>query len=149
MLRGKVAAPPQNFHLGDAFVVDGSGAIRVTGAILPDGQAALAVGDSVMVIGTAGTDLGQPVVRDGTITSFGNKPAPLARITTVAEARTANGGAIDAALVQVSGIRISDTTQADPDYEVTVESAVDPADKVVVVIEMSSSAFWFSYVFVR
>lgn len=135
VLRGKLAAPPQNFRTADAFVADTGGALRITGATTPAAQAALAIGDSVMVLGTTGTELGQPVLRNGIVRFLGAKSAPLPRVTTVTEARTAGGGTLDAALVQVSGVRIGDTTMVNPDYHVTLVNANDPDDKVVVVVD--------------
>ncbi len=134
VLKAKILAPPQSFHLEDAFVADTSGALRMPRPTVV-GDGTLAIGDSVRILGLTGLLDGQVVLKEAKITSLGARPIPIVRTTTVAEARTAGGGSLDARLVQVSGIEISDTMVVDPDFHVTVTSVLDPEETLTVVID--------------
>lgn len=125
LVRGRVNAPLQNFRDSSAFIFDSSGTLRVTGARPRTGSAGNLVGDSVLVIGTTGQRSGQGVLQNGIFFTFSNGPAPLPRIITVAEARTAKAGTLDAALIQIGTVKIVDTLTVGPDFIVTV---ADPAD---------------------
>lgn len=125
LVRGRVAAPLQTYHDSSAFIFDTSGALRVTGARPRSGSAGNLVGDSVLVIGTTGQRSGQGVLQNGIFFTYANGPNLLPQIITVAEARTARAGTLDAVLIQIGTVKITDTLTVGPDFIVTV---ADPAD---------------------
>jgi hypothetical protein len=109
MLRGRVVAALQFFGDSTSHLVGGGSALRVTGAVHRPGRTGNNLGDSVAVLGTTGQLAGQPVLLGGLVTSLGEGPAPVAVPVTLAEARTAQNGALDAALVQLPQAAIVDT----------------------------------------
>lgn len=125
MIRGTVVSALQYFHDSSAYVSDPSGSIRITSARHRAGRTGNNVGDSVLVVGTSGSDHGQPVILSGLFTSLGAQPAPIATPTTVVEAHNARNGALDAALVQITLARITDTLTTGPDFLLRI---ADPAD---------------------
>ncbi len=128
MIRGVVVSALQYFHDSSAYVSDPSGRIRITSARHRAGRTGNNVGDSVLVVGTSGTSLGQPVLLAGLFTSLGTQLAPIAAPTTVVEAHNAKNGTLDAALVLITGARITDTLTTGPDFLVRI---ADPADLTV------------------
>lgn len=139
-IRGIVLSPLQAFRDSSAFVWDPTGTIRITRARHRPGRTGNNPGDSVLVLGTTGSDLGQPVLQAGL---FGTLAAAAPRSpveVTVAEARTAKGGSLDAALVQISGAVIADTAAADPDFLVQVASAQNPEELARVLLDQLLAA---------
>jgi hypothetical protein len=135
MIRGKVLAPYQTYLDPQGYVSDATGAIRVTNASQLAGKTASVTGDSVLVVGTTGTDLGQAVLLNGIFSTLGTSSTPVARVITVAQARTALGGTLDAAFVQVGGALISDTTNVLPNYRVNIVDALISTDHVDVLFD--------------
>ncbi len=125
MVRGVVTSPMQALRDSTMFLKDGTGFLRVTQARHRPGRTGNNFGDSVAVLGTTGSSLGQGVLLGGLVSSLGQGPAPTAEVITVEEARTARGGALDAALVQVVGTKVVDTASVTPDFRVTFASASD------------------------
>jgi uncharacterized repeat protein (TIGR01451 family) len=85
--------------------------LRTTGVELPTGN--ILVGDSVRLLGRTGTDNGQPVLSSVTpyVLQRGLALPPPVEATT-GTAATADGGALDAALVRIRNGEISDTSTA-------------------------------------
>jgi hypothetical protein len=135
LVRGKVVAPLQDFRDSSAFLVDTSGALRVTGARPRFGGAGNNIGDSVLVLGTTGQETGQGVLRDGLFLTLSLGVAPLPQIVTVADAITARGGALDAALIQLSNIVIRDTVASGADFIVKVADPATPDVTVSILID--------------
>lgn len=125
---GRVVGPLQAFRDSSAFLVDSSGALRITGSRPRAGAGGNFVGDSVAVLGTTGVRSGQGVLQNGVFTTFASGVPALPQIVTVAEAHDARGGALDAVLIQLSNVKIVDTVGSGPDFAVTV---ADPADNAV------------------
>lgn len=125
MIRGIVLSPMQFFHDSSSFVSDPTGRIRITSARHRPGRSGNNVGDSVLVVGTTGPDHGQPVLIAGLFSSLGTAAIPLPVAATVAEAHTAVAGTLDAALVLVTGAKITDTATVGPDFRVRL---ADPND---------------------
>lgn len=135
MVRGLVLSPLQAFRDSTMFLQDGTGALRITSARHRPGRTGNNIGDSVAVLGTTGASLGQPVLLSGLVSSLGQLAAPVPVLVTVAEARTARGGSLDAALVQVTGAKIFDTASVVPDFKVTVSNATDAADRATALFD--------------
>jgi hypothetical protein len=135
LVRGKVVAPLQDFRDSSAFLVDTSGALRVTDARPRFGGNGNNIGDSVLVLGTTGQDAGQGVLRDGLFLTYGPGLAPLPQVVTVADALDARGGALDAVLVQLSNVVIRDTVASGPDFIVKVADPATPGVTVNVLLD--------------
>jgi hypothetical protein len=140
LVRGKVVSPLQNFRDSSAFLVDTSGALRITGARPRFGGNGNNIGDSVLVLGTTGQDAGQGVLLGGLFLTYGPGLAPLPQVVTVAEALNAKGGTLDATFIQLSNIVISDTLAAEPDFIVRVADPATPDVTVDVVIDQLLNA---------
>ena len=117
-IRGVVLAGVQSFRDTTSYVQDSSGQIRLTRVMLRTG-AGNAPGDSVSVLGTASLRDGQPTLDLALISRFGSRPPPTPFFVSTANAASANGGVLDAALVRVTGAIISDTATVAPDFRVT------------------------------
>jgi hypothetical protein len=128
LLRSVVTSPLQAFSDSNAFLVDSSGSLRITGS-RPRVGAGNNVGDSVLVVGTTAISLGQHVIADGLfVGTITNGIAPLPKIVSIDDAATAQGGALDAALVQITSFVIRDTVTTGPNFSVTIAS---PSDSTV------------------
>jgi len=96
-------------------IADTSGALRLTNVQrFPQGVFS---GDTVRMVGTRQTRLGQPTLdraRVVVVLSFQGVADPVTTASGVAA--TADGGALDAALVKVLGLVITDTATVDGDY---------------------------------
>ncbi len=135
MVRGIVVSPMQAFRDSTMFLEDATGALRITSARHWPGRVGNNIGDSVAVLGTTGTSIGQPVLLGGRVQSFAPRPVPVPRLVTVAEARTAKGGTLDAALVQVTNAKVVDTATVAPDLRVTFSEAADDADRATALFD--------------
>jgi hypothetical protein len=140
IIHGKVISARQFFRDSSAFVGDTSGNIRITNAIGQPGSAGNNIGDSVLVLGTTGQAQGQGILSNGLFTTIALGLAPLPKLLSVADALTAQGGADDAALVQVSNVVISDTVQATPDFIVKVSDAGVPGVTINVLLDQLLNA---------
>jgi hypothetical protein len=117
-IRGIVLAGVQSFRDTTSHVADSSGQIRLTRVSLRGGAVGNAPGDSVSVLGLTSSRAGQPTLDNALISKFGQRPAPTPLDVGTGTAATANNGALDAALVRVTGALISDTTTVAPDFRV-------------------------------
>jgi hypothetical protein len=140
LVRGVVTSPLQAFLDISAFIADASGSIRILQATPSPGRPFNNLGDTVLVLGTSGTAQGQPVLTQGSFQtlSSGLPVAPL--LTSVANARTAAGGALDAALIQLSNVVITDTTNATPDFVLRVADAGASTPTIRVVLDQLLNA---------
>lgn len=139
-IRGKVVSPLQAFRDSSAFIADTSGAIRITSAVPRTGGGGNNPGDSVLVLGTTGKAQGQGIVQHGVFFSLASGLSPLPQVVTVADARGARGGALDAIFVQLSNVVIVDTIPAAPDFIVKVADPSDSTSTVKVLIDQLLSA---------
>lgn len=116
-----------------AHFADAGGAIRLTQA--KNAGPTTTAGDSVRVIGTVASRDGEVVLTDARVYlfAFAQNPPPQTDVTTQ-EAATADGGDLDAALVNLSagGPIGSDTATVDGDYQFTVDDGSGP---VLVVLD--------------
>jgi hypothetical protein len=117
-IRAVILAGVQSFSDTTSHVADTSGQIRLTRVNLKGGLTGNAPGDSVSVIGTASVRAGQPTLDLALVAKFGQRPPPVPVPLNTAQAATANGGVLDAALVQVSAI-VSDSATVAPHFRVT------------------------------
>lgn len=140
LVRGKVVAPLQDFRDSSAFLVDSSGSLRITGSRPRPGSNGNNIGDSVFVIGTTGQRAGQGVLQNGVFWTYSLGLGPLPQIVTVAEARNAKAGTLDAALIQLSNVRLRDTAGAGPDFAVTVADPTDTTITMTVLIDQLLNA---------
>jgi hypothetical protein len=90
-----------------------------------------APGDSVSVLGVVSSRSGQPTLDHAILARFGGRPAPLPVIINTQKAASANGGAFDAALVQVIAAEIKDTATVQPDFTVTINDGSGPLTVVL------------------
>jgi hypothetical protein len=108
-------------------VRDTSAAIRITATQGP----LVTSGDSARVLGRVAARDGQPVLDRGQviILAVGDQPGPVTVST--AQAASADGGRLDAALVRIGDATISDSATVNGDYVVTVADTSGTAVLVV------------------
>lgn len=123
-VRGIVSSALQ-FFTDSATFLTGSANLRVTSSEHRPGRTANNLGDSVVVFGTTGTDAGQPVLLDGLIQTLAERPAPAPTELTVAEARSARNGELDAALVRVGTATVGDTVSVGDYFHAEIASGAD------------------------
>lgn len=115
---------------GDTTVhlIDTSGTVRATRI-----RAGLRfdAGDSLRFLGRRSTRAGQPTLDDVTVFLLGIGLVPPAPQLTTAEAATAAGGTLDAALVRVVDATIADTVRVQGDYRITADDGSGPVLVVV------------------
>lgn len=140
LVRGKVVSALQFFRDSSAFVVDTSGSLRITGARPRSGGGGNNVGDSVLVLGTTGQRDGEGVLQDGIFSTYGSGIAPVPLNVSVSDAHTARGGALDAVLIQLTGVRITDTLSTGPDFAITVADLADTTIKTTVLVDQLLNA---------
>lgn len=112
---------------GDAtlHLSDDTGVLRAVGLA----PAYILAGDSVRLLGTIGAVEGQPVLRSERVSVLGPGAAPAPRPSTTSVAAEADGGALDAALVEVAGAVVTDTaTTAGGDFLLTVDDESGPLE---------------------
>lgn len=134
-IRGRVLSAMQYFRDSTSFIRDGTGYLRIIGSRHRPGRTGNNLGDSVSVLGTTGTRQGQPVLINGLFATLAEGPAPLPIPVSVAEANSAKGGTLDAALVVVTGAKINDTTTTLPDFLVRIAEATDASVRADVVLD--------------
>lgn len=108
-MNARLASTDGTVHLLDTTDV---AYLRATDVALPSGGSVL-VGDSLRLLGRTGTDNGQPVLTSATpyVLQRGLALPPPVEAST-GTAATADGGALDAALVRIRAAEISDTSTA-------------------------------------
>lgn len=119
-IRGIILAGVQSFSDTTSHVSDSSGQVRLTRVSLRGGLTENAPGDSVSVLGITSSRAGQPTLDQSIIARFATRPAPIPLPVSTGTAATASNGALDAALVQITGAIISDTATIAPDFRVVV-----------------------------
>ena len=122
-IRGVILAGVQSFRDTTSHVADSSGQIRLTRVVLRGGLFGNSPGDSVSVLGVTSTRAGQPTLDNAAIARFAVRPPPIPLAVSTATAANAGGGALDAALVQITGATVSDSLTVAPDFRVTVSDA--------------------------
>ncbi|MEO8479482.1 MAG: hypothetical protein ABI542_07590 [Gemmatimonadota bacterium] len=110
-VRGLVTSPLQFFPDSATYLTDGAAYLRVIPSVHRPGRSGNSLGDSVIVFGTTARVAGQPVLANGKILTLGERPVPPVVAVTVAEARTARGGELDATVVSIDSAVIADTTR--------------------------------------
>lgn len=92
-------------------------------------RANIGVGDSVRFLGRTAVDAGQPILTEVTPYILVNQAAvPIPVEATTAEAASARGGAIDAALVRVRNGEISDTATVNGNFSFTLDDGSGPVE---------------------
>jgi hypothetical protein len=109
-------------------LADSAGAIRVIRTV----QGNIFAGDSIRVAGAIAARDGQAVISNATIFRLGLGTVPNARPVTTAEAASAVGGVLDAALVRVQGT-VMDTSRAAGDFRAVVWDG--SGDSVTVILD--------------
>lgn len=127
-----VVTSAMQFHTDQAMHITAGGNLRITDATHRPGRTGNNVGDSVVVFGTTGAVNGQPVLLNGVVQTISERPAPIADEVDVATARTAQDGALDAALVHIVGATVGDTASVDEEFHVGIAQG---ADTVMMVID--------------
>jgi len=99
-------------------VADRSAAVRVV-RVQPVTQI---TGDSVRLLGTVSTRDGQPVLEDVRIFILAfSRPLPPIETVTTGQAASAAGGRLDAALIKVANVAISDTVTTPDGFVITAD----------------------------
>jgi hypothetical protein len=98
-------------------LADTSGAIRLTRLKVPPTPL---TGDSIEVVATTSSRAGQPTLDAGTPTALGSGLLPAAPLLSTLVAAGAQGGALDAHLVQVNNATVSDTSTVLGNFRMTV-----------------------------
>lgn len=112
---------------GQIFIQDRTGAIRVAASA----ASGVVPGDSVRVFGTTGVRDGQPILLNATaVTEAGGIPVDTMRVA-AGTARSADDGRLDARLVLVREVFVTDTSSASGLFIMTVE---DPSGSLRVAI---------------
>ncbi len=130
-IRGIVLAGVQSFRDTTSHVSDSSGYLRLTRVALRGGLIGNTPGDSVSALGLTGSRAGQPVLDLSVISRFATRPAPIALAVGTGTAATAQNGALDAALVQITGALILDTATVAPDFRVRVSDGTGTLDMIL------------------
>jgi hypothetical protein len=117
-VRGLVLAGVQLFSDLSSHMADTSQAVRLTGVALQGGLTGNAAGDSVVVLGTVSQSNGQPVLNNARLTRVATRPAPVPKAISSALAANAQNGALDADLVLLSSVMISDSMTVAPHFRV-------------------------------
>jgi hypothetical protein len=117
-IRGVILAGVQSFRDTTSHAADSSGAIRMTRVVLRGGLTGNSPGDSVSALGYTSSRAGQPTLDQAIIGRFGTRPAPVPLFISSGKAASADGGLLDATLVQVSTATISDTATITPDFKI-------------------------------
>lgn len=140
VVHAHVVSPLQAFRDTSAFISDSSGNLRILDAVAQRGTAGNVIGDSVIVLGTTDSAQGEAILRGGGFTRIAAGLAPAPAVVSVADARTAQGGTLDAALIQLSNVVIVDTAAVDVDFHVTVADPADTTSQIVVVLDQLLNA---------
>lgn len=109
-VKGVVTSAFQFFPDSATYLTDGMSTLRIVPSAHWPGRAGNNRGDSVIVFGRTARSAGQPVLAQGRILTISERPIPPVIPVTVAEARSARGGELDAAVVQIDSAMIADTT---------------------------------------
>jgi hypothetical protein len=107
----------RDFGDSTAHLADTSAAIRVTRIRTP----VVFAGDTIRLRGTVASRDGQPVLDDATPFLLALTSVPPAVDVTTAEAASARGGTLDAALVRVTDGTVQDTGTVEGDFWATVD----------------------------
>jgi hypothetical protein len=92
-------------------------------------------GDSVRFLGTLSTANGQPTLDDATPFLLTLAEVPAAEQVTAGVAATADGGKLDAALVRVDSVTVSDTATVAEDFLLTVIDGSLPPNTLEVLLD--------------
>jgi hypothetical protein len=120
-IRGVILAGVQSFRDTTSHVTDSSLALRLTRVSLKGGLTGNNPGDSVSVIGVTSSRAGQPTLDNASISRLPlSQPQPIPLPVSTATAATASNGALDAALIRLTGATITDTATISPDFRVVI-----------------------------
>ena len=117
-VRGLVLAGVQLFSDQSSHMADTSLAVRLTTVALQGGLTGNAAGDSVVVLGTVAQANGQPVLSNARVTRVATRPAPIPKPVSSAAAANAQNGALDADLVLISSVVVSDSMTVAPHFRI-------------------------------
>ena len=131
-IRGVILAGVQSFRDTTSHITDSSGFLRLTRVSLRAGLTGNSPGDSVSVLGVTSARLGLPTLDNANVARFGTRPAPIPIAIGTGIAATASNGTLDAALIQVTGAIISDTSTIAPDFRV---QASDGSGSIEVILD--------------
>jgi len=116
-LNGRDTFGDQTLHLTDATTAIRATRVRTAG-IFPN--------DSVRLLGKTATNNGQPTLDDVTVFLVAVVGARSAEVVTSATAGSADGGRLDAALVEVRTTTIEDTLTVGEGFRLTVDDGSGP-----------------------
>jgi hypothetical protein len=131
-IRGTILVGIPFFSDLSAHVRDTSQSLRMTGLTLLGGLAGNSPGDSVVVRGIVGQANGQPILSSARIIRVATRPGPIPVPVTTGVAASAQNGALDAALVNLTSITISDSMTTAPDFRVV---ASDGSGALTIVLD--------------
>lgn len=129
-VRGILLADLDVFADTTGFVADPGASIRLSNAQDVGPQSSL--GDSVRVLGTVAVRDGQPVLDAAGVFVFRPGPAPIPVSLTTVLANTAQGGARDAALINLTNAVIqTDTATVNGDFTFSVDDGTGPVKVIL------------------
>lgn len=131
-IRGTILVGIPFFSDLSAHVRDTSQALRMTGLTLLGGQTGNNPGDSVVVRGVVGQANGQPILSSARIIRVATRPGPIPVPVTTGVAASAQNGALDAALVNLTSITITDSMTTAPNFQVV---ASDGSGALTIVLD--------------
>lgn len=131
-IRGTILAGVQVFGDQSSHMADTSLALRMTGLTLVGGLAGHNPGDSVVVRGVVGQANGQPILSAARLIRVATRPAPVPVAVTSGVAATAQNGQLDAALVTVTAVTVSDSGSVAPNFRVV---ASDGSGAVTIILD--------------
>ena len=135
-VRGTILVGTPFFSDLSAHLSDTSQALRMTGLTLLGGLAGNNPGDSVVVRGIVGQANGQPILSSARLIRVATRPAPIPIPVTSGVAASAQNGALDAALVNLTSITISDSMTIAPDFRVV---ASDGSGALTIILDSNLS----------
>jgi hypothetical protein len=127
VVRGVVGSALQFFTDASTHLTGSGSWLRIIPSRHRPGRTGNNIGDSVSVLATTASRDGQPTLADGLILTLAERPAPAITPVSVAEIRTARGGALDAALVEVVDGVIADTVAVGDEFLVRIAAGNDTA----------------------
>jgi hypothetical protein len=131
-IRGTILVGTPFFSDLSAHLSDTSRALRMTGLTLLGGLAGNNPGDSVVVRGIVGQANGQPILSSARLIRVATRPAPIPTPVTSGIAASAQNGALDAALVNLTSITITDSMTTAPNFQVV---ASDGSGALTIVLD--------------
>jgi hypothetical protein len=130
-LRGLLTSFAQAYRDGSVHLSDATGYLRLTHVTFLGGGTGNNLGDSVTVLARTASENGQPTADQARVARLAAHAAPIPIALTTAAAATANGGVLDAALVQLTAVVVADSGASGVDFRVGVNDGSGPVNLIL------------------